>query len=195
MNFPSSNSKFVAVAVVSMLLAVGFTVADAYLTPEAPIFASQAPGLPRVNNWYGFLGCYVFPHISLWSIFLGIILKARRGARSGVTLVVLAALCAGGAIAAQVASANNPSLPTQSAAEKLAAEAASTAVRYVVAPPLIEENTQISERARSITLVDQGRRCVVEVTYVGALDHPRPAQQPTPPAGWLVSKANCTPVP
>ena len=111
------------------------------------------------------------------------------------TLFVVAALCAGGAIAAQVASANNPSLPAQSAAEKLAAEAAAAAVRYVVAPPRIEENTQISERVRSITVVDQGRRCVVEVTYVGALNHPRPAQEPSLPAGWLVSKASCTPFP
>ena len=73
-----SNFALVA-AIAGTLLSVGFTVAHAYLTPEAPIFAARvAGGLPAVNRWYGFLGGFVFPHISLLSMYLGI-LSPRRG--------------------------------------------------------------------------------------------------------------------
>lgn len=83
------------------------------------------------------------------------------------------------------------SIPTQSHEEKMKSDAAVAAVRYVVTPPLVESNAAISDRVRSITIIDRERRCVVEVTFSGVLN-PKTADDRALPSGWLVSKASCS---
>lgn len=83
-------------------------------------------------------------------------------------------------------------LPILSREQQMANDAAEAAVRYVVAPPIVESNSAVSERVRSITINDRGRRCVVEVTYNGAMDQKAESGSQLP-SGWLVSKLGCSP--